>query len=248
MAYPVKPLLLPADLKGQANGAIERRLLRNVHPFGQLHHRAADAWWALSLKAFFDNVDLAHVGAYRTYDQQVALFKQRYTRIPIPGRPTKVWQGHRYWLKRGVAVAATPGTSNHGLGLAVDVASATGARLAWMLNTVEAYGFSWEIQSEPWHIRYVAGDNPPQAVLNALRLRDGEPVQPSVPEFRTLRRGAKGDLVNILQRALTAKGFPTPIDGDFGAATRRRVVAFQRANGLRADGVVGTQTWVALAS
>jgi len=39
-------------------------------------------------------------------------------------------------------------------------------RLDWMLQNIEKFGFSWEVQSEPWHIRYCAGDNIPQAVLD----------------------------------------------------------------------------------
>jgi LAS superfamily LD-carboxypeptidase LdcB len=61
---------------------------------------------------------------------------------------------------------ATPATSNHGWGLAVDVWGANNGRLDWMLQNCDKYGFSWEIQSEPWHIRYVCGDKLPQAVLD----------------------------------------------------------------------------------
>ena len=65
-----------------------------------------------------------------------------------------------------MAPMATPATSNHGWGLAVDVWSANGKRLDWMLQNCDKYGFSWEVQSEPWHIRYVCGDILPQAVLD----------------------------------------------------------------------------------
>jgi putative chitinase len=64
----------------------------------------------------------------------------------------------------------------------------------------------------------------------------------------TLRHGNEGDLVERLQRALEAKGFsPGSPDGDFGPATETAVKAFQAANGLGDDGVVGTDTWAALA-
>jgi len=59
---------------------------------------------------------------------------------------------------------AAPGTSNHNLGIAVDIWSASGKRLEWLLANALRFGWSWELQSEPWHIRYVAGDNVPDAV------------------------------------------------------------------------------------
>ena len=62
-----------------------------------------------------------------------------------------------------------------------------------------------------------------------------------------LRKGDEGDSVALLQRALAAKGFsPGAIDGDFGPKTDRSVKAFQTANNLTVDGVVGEATWKAL--
>ena len=49
-----------------------------------------------------------------------------------------------------------------------------------------------------------------------------------------------------MQRALAAQGFHLAIDGDFGPATEAIVRAFQSANGLVPDGIVGAQTWTAL--
>jgi len=66
----------------------------------------------------------------------------------------------------------------------------------------------------------------------------------------TLRQGGPGtddsDAVRAVQTLLTWRGHPTEIDGYFGPETEASVKAFQRAKGLTADGVVGTQTWTAL--
>lgn len=68
-----------------------------------------------------------------------------------------------------------------------------------------------------------------------------------VSSITSVRSGSSGNDVKELQRALKAKGFdPQGTDGKFGANTRKAVVAFQRANGLEPDGVVGKNTHQAL--
>lgn len=64
--------------------------------------------------------------------------------------------------------------------------------------------------------------------------------------MRTLRKGATGADVTALQTALVAAGQLVDIDGKFGAQTKNAVIAFQQANGLTADGIVGALTWAAL--
>lgn len=50
-----------------------------------------------------------------------------------------------------------------------------------------------------------------------------------------------------IQLALRNAGYdPGPIDGKKGRKTKEAVRAFQKANGLRADGYVGKKTWAAL--
>lgn len=61
-----------------------------------------------------------------------------------------------------------------------------------------------------------------------------------------LRRGSKGDAVTELQRLLQKLGFMVAIDADFGAGTEVAVAAFQRAQKLDVDGIVGQDTWSAL--
>ncbi len=62
-----------------------------------------------------------------------------------------------------------------------------------------------------------------------------------------LHRGSSGLAVEQIQAALVNSGSPLAIDGDFGPATELAVKAFQKAHGLKPDGMVGRQTFAALA-
>ena len=65
----------------------------------------------------------------------------------------------------------------------------------------------------------------------------------------TIRKGAKGPTVVEAQGLLIRAGYSLPkhgADGSFGAETEEAVKAFQRDNGLTADGIVGPLTWAAL--
>jgi peptidoglycan hydrolase-like protein with peptidoglycan-binding domain len=55
---------------------------------------------------------------------------------------------------------------------------------------------------------------------------------------RTLKEGMTGHDVRVLQGFLTLAGYPTAVDGQFGAATLSNVIAFQSANSLAANGIV----------
>lgn len=62
--------------------------------------------------------------------------------------------------------------------------------------------------------------------------------------FPTLRLGSRGVYVLILQDALNALGYTTyTLDGVFGGNTQAALRAYQRENGLSADGVAGCGTW-----
>lgn len=63
----------------------------------------------------------------------------------------------------------------------------------------------------------------------------------------TLRLNSSGADVTLLQEKLRSLGFsPGKIDGDFGPGTEAAVMAFQRSEGLLADGLVGPATLEAL--
>ena len=64
-----------------------------------------------------------------------------------------------------------------------------------------------------------------------------------LPAAGTLRTGDSGSAVTKLQQALSKLGSdPGSADGTFGPLTEHAVVAFQQANGLAADGIVGPKT------
>jgi hypothetical protein len=181
MPLTVIPVTMPRSLEGVQNGKLPASLLVEVGLRGRLHELAARAWNALRAEGATKGWHLTYTfgGCYRTYEEQRTLFLQRYQMEPIAGRPTKVWEGVVWYQRPATAMAAVPGTSNHGLGLAVDAAldndlsdgvgpddaTSIGPAMAWFHDAALRYGFSFEAQSEPWHIRYVTGDNIPAAVL-----------------------------------------------------------------------------------
>lgn len=65
--------------------------------------------------------------------------------------------------------------------------------------------------------------------------------------METLRIGARGPYVSMLQLALLRSGFLNEEpDGIFGPRTQSAVITFQRASSLTPDGIVGPRTWSAL--
>ena len=75
------------------------------------------------------------------------------------------------------------------------------------------------------------------------------PVQPrrmAIDDDALLARGAEGEPVRALQRALSALGYRVAIDGRFDGATEAAVRRLQRAEGLVIDGIVGPRTRAAI--
>ncbi|MDA1098243.1 MAG: peptidoglycan-binding protein [Proteobacteria bacterium] len=174
--------------------------------------------------------------------------------------PPASGDGYRY---RGRGYLQLTGRENYrkfgsrlGLDLEADPEGAMEPATAWLIAASYLATRSWHGKTAlEW-----ADDNNVEAVtrivnggLNGLADRrhrtslalaalEGDQV------LATLRPGDEGGLVERLQHALSARGFsPGALDGDFGAATENAVKAFQAANGLGNDGVVGANTWAALA-
>jgi LAS superfamily LD-carboxypeptidase LdcB len=108
---------------------------------GQLRKDAAAAWNAMNAECRANGVELRPTGSkssYRTYAQQVELWN--------------------LYQSGGGNLAARPGTSNHGWGIAVDLAS---QQMRSMLDRVgDKYGWSKRTSDAPsewWHIRWREG-------------------------------------------------------------------------------------------
>lgn len=72
-------------------------------------------------------------------------------------------------------------------------------------------------------------------------------AQTAVVETAVLRQGSSGGEVKEVQRRLKQWGYyKGSVDGVFGSGTKKAVIAFQKKNGLTADGVVGKATYAAL--
>ena len=75
----------------------------------------------------------------------------------------------------------------------------------------------------------------------------GSYYAPVVPDMPMVYWGCTGNAVKTLQEKLNAKGFDSGnVDGIFGAKTYAAVTAFQKANSLGVDGIVGKLTWAKL--
>ena len=78
---------------------------------------------------------------------------------------------------------------------------------------------------------------------NAGLATDGKFGAKTKAAIRALKRGAKGELVYLLQAALYLKGYQLKLDGSFGAATETVVKTFQKKSGLAVDGSAGPATF-----
>lgn len=205
------------------NGKLKKNeLARIYHPNYEvyLEKKAAAAWntMRLFLKKKY-NIDIYPTGgrsAYRTYAEQ-----EYFWNLYVSGRGN---------------LAARPGTSNHGWGNAVDLATIT------MRDYISKHGskFGWkktEAFNEWWHYNYVGGFNRPNPGLSI--------------KYPIARKGSGGVgqawYVKKLEKRLRQLGYKkVKVDQWFGAVTESAVKNFQKLTGLKVDGIVGKETWVKL--
>jgi LAS superfamily LD-carboxypeptidase LdcB len=161
MSEPVKAPRLDDTLRLFGNGKLPATLLRSIKAGGRLYAPAAVAFDRMYAAAEKDGIVLKSVSAgYRSHERQKALFLERYSKLPTLRRPqvTRVWEGRKWYLKRGKSPSATPGKSNHGWGLSQDLEVPT-KTYRWLCANAPRFGFYMEAPRsspnfEAWHWTY----------------------------------------------------------------------------------------------
>lgn len=148
-----------------------------------------------------------------------------------------------YWSARGApGNAATPGTSNHGWGRAID----NSFRLL-IDNYGGPFGFRWACSDAPWESWHLKDCGPAGAYSGPDPGPYGSNGGGGKPNlYPNLEKGDKGDAVKRLQERLRIHnhGLTRPnTDGSFGEGTADAVREFQITHNLDVDGRVGNQTW-----
>ena len=86
-----------------------------------------------------------------------------------------------------------------------------------------------------------------ETMVERFSSADGTVYAKGAAKKTVLKLGSKGSRVKDLQKNLTKLGYSTNgVDGIFGKGTQKAVLAFQKAYGLKADGVVGAATTKAI--
>lgn len=171
--YPVIPLKVPESLKKVKNGEVPIKMLKRVHAGGLMYTDAADAFNRMYKAAQSAGITFRSVGDYRPLDKQEWLFYDRYSmkdegRVP---KVTRIYKNKTWYLKKGKSPAGVPGTSNHGLGLAIDlgilvkgnIASLNDKAIKWLCANAPKYGFYLQVSDpknpefEIWHWQYCNG-------------------------------------------------------------------------------------------
>lgn len=211
-----------------SNGRLPSSSLASTQIGGRLRKDAAASADRLAL-AFYLHfgkplVVSGPLSTYRSYAEQVAT-KKKYG-----------------------SFAAAPGTSNHGLGKAVDfgsgIADDNSAAHRWMEQNAGAYGWEnplWarnanrnDGEYEPWHWEY----NPAKdRRKNADYIR-----KPGLGWTGLGHSGAKVREIQTLHNQRVMDKDHIKVDGKFGYGTAVAIYKFQKARGLKPTGTVGITT------
>jgi LAS superfamily LD-carboxypeptidase LdcB len=126
---------IPTDLAAYGNGKIPATALEQV---GDTRHKlwapAAESLTRMLADAQKAGVHIGVTDSYRPYAEQVDLAKRK-------------------GLYSQGGLAAKPGTSEHGWGMAADL-DLNGKATSWMKQHGADYGFVNNVSREPWHWAY----------------------------------------------------------------------------------------------
>lgn len=128
---------VPAELEAYGNGRVPAGELQSINQSHnhRLYGPAAEAWDRLVDAAAADGLSLRITDSYRSYDNQVDLVRRK-------------------GLYSEGGLAAKPGTSNHGWGLAVDADVTDPAMMSWIREHGPEFGWVEAVPREPWHWEY----------------------------------------------------------------------------------------------
>ena len=180
----------------------------------------------MMLRAVADtNTNFSVWDAYRSMDEQVAMLKRNYTRVSR-GRSKssdRSYGGSTWAKKPGRPLTASPGYSNHGNGVAVDIHP--GPIQSWLKGNAGRYGWVNDVPSEPWHWSYLnpgrdqfRGEGLPnvKAMQKALGVeQDGKPGKDFVAAVRKFQKANRLDVDGkagpATVKALLGKGDGAPV-------------------------------------
>ncbi len=170
--------------------------------------------------------------------------------------------GHAYRPIRGGSTL-----SNHSSGTALDLNAprhplgSSGTFSAAQVRSIRSildacggvvrWGGDYSVRKDEMHVEMNVRPGDPR--IAALVAKIGGTTPPPAPPappaatWSTVRRGSDGFRVVAIQHLLRHRAHSVTVDGAFGPATERAVIAFQGTQRLAADGVVGPKTWTSLA-
>ena len=133
--YTLNSAGIPTDLAAYGNGRIPASALEPVGDTGhKLWAPAAESLTRLIADAKRDGVTIGVSETYRSYDEQVDMARRK-------------------GLYSQGGLAAKPGTSEHGWGMAADL-DLNAKALSWMRANAGRYGFDANVPRESWHWAY----------------------------------------------------------------------------------------------
>jgi peptidoglycan hydrolase-like protein with peptidoglycan-binding domain len=265
MNLPYIKLVVPTALKQFKNGQLPANVLAPVKTGGRMYAPVAEQFNKMYDAALAAGFKLKNVGDYRGFEDQLKMFMDRYTTTDQGRSPqvTRQYEGKTWYLKPGKAPSAAPDPtgvkgSNHGWGLAIDLGYDVGGKLTgmggacfdWMCANAPKYGFYLQTDNrqskefEAWHWQYCLGDKTPDGSAQVAPVASAPASAPASGGLKfdypgtPVQQGSKGDAAKLVQAIIGA----TP-DGDFGPKSTEALKAWQAANGLKADGIVGPVTW-----